>query len=562
MSTSWRRPTVAACLAAVAVLAASASASAAPPAPDALRINEVESTDPSVLDFVELINNGPAADIGGYVIKDNDDTHAFTLPAGTTIAAGGYYVADTDAGSGGPGFGLGSADSARLFAPGGAPLVDSYSWTAHAVATTYGRCPNGTGVFTTTAASTRGAANSCGAAAADVKINEVESERSERRRLRRADQQRGRDRHRRLRHQGQRRRARLHDPGGHDARGRWLLRRGHRHRLRRARIRSRLGGLGAPVRAGRRGGGGRQLQLDGACRATTYGRCPNGTGAFTTTAASTRGAANVCPGDVIALPWPGGSAVATADGVNVFGTNLSGLAYQPSGSSARGVLWAVRNSPSTLYRLVYDGTKWTPDTTNGWSAGKQLQLPRRQRRSGRRGRDPRRRRPGQRDLRLHRARQPRQLDQPPRRPALRRVLAGHDPQRDEGLQPDAGPSRPGTEPRPGGHRLDGGRRPRGQGLAGRAHRRGVQPGELSRPRHGAVLRRRRAGRRDHRLRPEPDHGRLLPRRHDRERVHRRHGPRVRARVRPPVGRLRRHLQRPLGDARHRADRRRTPGSSS
>ena len=109
--------------------------------------------------------------------------------------------------------------------------------------------------------------------------------------------------------------------------------------------------------------------------ATTYGRCPNATGAFMTTAASTRGAANVCPGDVIALPWPGGSAVAIADGVDVFGTNLSGLAYQPSGTGSPGVLWAVRNGPSTLYRLVYEATKWTPDTTNGWSAGKQLRYP-------------------------------------------------------------------------------------------------------------------------------------------------------------------------------------------
>lgn len=73
--------------------------------------------------------------------------------------------------------------------------------------------------------------------------------------------------------------------------------------------------------------------------------------------------------------WPGNSAVATADDVNVFGRNLSGLTYQPSGSAAPGVLWAVRNSPSTLYRLVYDGTKWTPDTANGWGAGKQLLYP-------------------------------------------------------------------------------------------------------------------------------------------------------------------------------------------
>ncbi|MEA2346576.1 MAG: hypothetical protein QOG62_363 [Thermoleophilaceae bacterium] len=73
--------------------------------------------------------------------------------------------------------------------------------------------------------------------------------------------------------------------------------------------------------------------------------------------------------------WPGGSAVATADDLNVFGTNLSGLTYQPSGTSAPGVLWAVQNSPSMLFRLVWDGTKWTPDTANGWAAGKTLRFP-------------------------------------------------------------------------------------------------------------------------------------------------------------------------------------------
>ena len=40
-------------------------------------------------------------------------------------------------------FGLGAPDSARLYDPAG-NLVDSYSWTTHAVGT-YGRCPDGTG---------------------------------------------------------------------------------------------------------------------------------------------------------------------------------------------------------------------------------------------------------------------------------------------------------------------------------------------------------------------------------------------------------------------------------
>ena len=81
------------------------------------------------------------------------------------------------------------------------------------------------------------------------------------------------------------------------------------------------------------------------------------------------------PASATTSVWPGGPAISAADGSDVFGKDLSGLAYQPSGSSAPGVLWAVRNKPSTLYRLVYDGTKWTPDTSNGWSSGKQLLYP-------------------------------------------------------------------------------------------------------------------------------------------------------------------------------------------
>lgn len=104
----------------------------------------------------------------------------------------------------------------------------------------------------------------------------------------------------------------------------------------------------------------------------TYGRCPDGSGPMTATSASTETAANAC---VATTPWPGGVAIADADDFNAFGTNLSGLAYQPSGTSARGVLWAVKNGPSMLYRLVHDGTRWVNDTTNGWGAGKQLVYP-------------------------------------------------------------------------------------------------------------------------------------------------------------------------------------------
>src|SRR5262245_4962591 len=146
-------------LAVIGALAASASAASA-----AVVINEVESDDPVVADYVELMNTGgTSADIGGYVIKDSDDGHAFTIPDKTSIAAGGYYVAEVD----GPGgFGLGKTDAARLFAKGDlAHPIDSYAWTAHAAAT-YGRCPNGTGPMGETNRSTRGAANDCPVAVA------------------------------------------------------------------------------------------------------------------------------------------------------------------------------------------------------------------------------------------------------------------------------------------------------------------------------------------------------------------------------------------------------------
>jgi hypothetical protein len=211
---------------------------AAAPASAAVVINEVESDDAVVVDFVEVMNTSAAPiDLGGYVIKDSDNGHAFTIPSPTMVAAGGYYVADVDSGPGG--FGLGKDDSARLFAP--ADLVnpiDSFAWTSHAAA--------------------------------------------------------------------------------------------------------------------------------------TYGRCPNGTGPIVATASSTRGAANDCP--LPAVAWPGSTDVADASDYD-FGQNLSGLAYQPSGTAAPGVLWAVRNNPSTLFRLVWNGTKWTPDTASGWANGKQMLFP-------------------------------------------------------------------------------------------------------------------------------------------------------------------------------------------
>jgi hypothetical protein len=100
---------------------------------------------------------------------DNDDTHTpYVFPAGSIIAAGGYLAVDT--GASGFSFGLGSADNVRIFDAAGV-LYETYAWTAHA-ATTYGRCPSGTGAFTTTTTSTKGAANDC---SSPVHLSEIES---------------------------------------------------------------------------------------------------------------------------------------------------------------------------------------------------------------------------------------------------------------------------------------------------------------------------------------------------------------------------------------------------
>jgi hypothetical protein len=63
-----------------------------------------------------------------------------------------------------------------------------------------------------------------------------------------------------------------------------------------------------------------------------------------------------------ATVWPGSSTVSTADASNAFGTNLSGLSFQsPS------VVWAVKNGPGKIYKLVPNGSQWKPDPSGGQS---------------------------------------------------------------------------------------------------------------------------------------------------------------------------------------------------
>jgi hypothetical protein len=333
-----------------------------PVASATVHINEVESNGGAPGDWVELINTGAnTVDISGWRFLDNDDTHiAYILPPGSTISAGSYLVLEEAA----FGFGLGNADSVRLFDSAGVP-VESYSWTAHAT-TTYGRCPNGTGDFITTTSVTKGTANDCGN---PVKINEVESNNGVP-----GDW------------------VELHNPSGSSVDISGLIFRdnddthtytipvgttipsGGYYLLEEAVFGFGLGSADSARLFDATG-----LLLDSytwaAHATTTYGRCPNGTGAFTTTNSATKGATNDCPGQISFLAWPGGADVQTVDGLNIFGGNLSGLMYEGSGSAAPGVLWAVRNGPGSLFRLLWDGAVWTPDLANNWSAGKILLYP-------------------------------------------------------------------------------------------------------------------------------------------------------------------------------------------
>jgi hypothetical protein len=332
------------------------------PAAATVHINEVESNGGSPGDWIELVNLGPgAADLSGWRVRDNDDTHTYILPAGIVIAPGGYYVIEEASLN----FGLGAPDAVRLYDPSGT-LVESFDWTAHAVPTTYGRCPNATGPFVTTNASTKGAPNDCGA---PVRINEIESN----------DGVPGDW-------------VELINPGStmvdvsgfvfrdNDDTHSYVLPAGTSiapggyYVLEEGAFGFGLGGADSARLFDRSG-----ILVDGytwtAHAIPTYGRCPDGTGAFVTTAVSTKGAPNACPGG--ALPWPGDPAVVTADGSNVFGGNLSGLKYEGSGGGAPGTIWAVRNGPGTLFRLVWDdfAAIWTPDPANGWGAGKSVRYP-------------------------------------------------------------------------------------------------------------------------------------------------------------------------------------------
>ncbi|WP_194420270.1 lamin tail domain-containing protein [Microbacterium abyssi] len=149
-----------------ATLLAAPTAAVAAAEPLGIRINEVVSNGGIPDDWIEFYNHsdGPV-DLTDYVVKDDDDAHAYVFPAGTVVEPGAYLVLDTlTDGAGHFDFGLGKGDSVRLFAPGDAdgatPLLEA-TWPAgtHAVPS-WGAKGEGADVeYAVTADSTKGAEN-------------------------------------------------------------------------------------------------------------------------------------------------------------------------------------------------------------------------------------------------------------------------------------------------------------------------------------------------------------------------------------------------------------------
>jgi hypothetical protein len=329
----------------------------------AIRITEVESNLGIPGDWIELFNPTAATvDISGWGVKDNDNTRTFVFPTGTVMAAGTYLVVEEAA----FGFGLGAADEARLFNQFGV-LVDGYGWTAHALIT-YGRCPGPTGEFASTASATKGTANDCRAL---VRINEVESNGGtpgDWIELFNAGPTTVDLSNFLVKDNDDSRTTRL-PAGASIAPGGYYV------------IEESVLGFGLGAADAARIFDANSTLLDSydwtAHAVITYGRCPDGVGAFAENSVATKGTANNCTPVVgpPTSPWPGSDDVRSVSGNAVFGGNLSGLTYEAASGSQPAVLWAARNGPGSVFRLIFSGGIWTPDPDNGWATGKLVRFP-------------------------------------------------------------------------------------------------------------------------------------------------------------------------------------------
>lgn len=325
-----------------------------PPALPSVRLNEVESNGDVVGDWVELINTGttPVA-IGGWQLRDNGATNpSVVIPANTTLAPGQISAFYTEFPP--PGFGLGVDDSVTLLLADGTTVVDTYAWTTHA-ATTYGRCPDGSGEWRTTTTPTRGTANAC----SPIRLNEVESAPA----AGAADQSEW---------------VELVNLSGApvDVAG-WQVTRTAGPALAALPAGSAVPangylvveapeGLASAETIGLNDATGKVIDSVAytADSTQTLGRCQDGVGAFATTARPTRGAVNVCAG-LATKPWPGSQLVRTVDPIGTFGQDASGAVFDPADPS---VLWIAQNKAGTLVKMIESGDGYVP--APGYSPGR------------------------------------------------------------------------------------------------------------------------------------------------------------------------------------------------
>lgn len=364
-----------------------------------LRINEIETNGSP--DWAELINTGTETlDASGYVLTGRGNAFSLTLPSGSTIAAGSVFVVE------GATFKLKKSDLLGLYAPDGTTLLDSYEWGDFHL-DTYGRIPNGTGDFVQQAAPSKGQLNpeptdpgDGGTSWQSIKVNEVTSANDD------------------PTHDGYElvntrdtdvdvatwtqadsgsAPAALTAPNGTivPAHGYLVLLSNQ--------------GLSSSGDAVRLFLGDGTTLVDSVTWGTndaqpgSWSRCPDATGTWVHTAAASWGVSNAtaCAGQIIppstpgggttcqteapsgsgpalagGLAWPGSQNWTVSDNQCQFvtplsGQDVSGLDIDPSNPD---VMWAAKNK-SHLYRLVKSGGLWVPDTTNGWSAGKDIVFP-------------------------------------------------------------------------------------------------------------------------------------------------------------------------------------------
>lgn len=106
-------------------------------------INEVESDDDKVADYVELYNKGnePVSLDGWYLLDEKDDREIVKL-SGVSLNPGEFFVLENGVHFK---FGLGNGDTVRIYDHNN-KLVDKFEYTSHAFGV-YSRYPDGTGEF-------------------------------------------------------------------------------------------------------------------------------------------------------------------------------------------------------------------------------------------------------------------------------------------------------------------------------------------------------------------------------------------------------------------------------